>query len=97
MSVLLFALDGLRELARAEVEGLAAAGLARAERWRQGIAVRARLASEEIAAVSGDIADVAEAAVAIPIGLALYLLDPEHGAARDLNDLLSRLRRPDGA
>lgn len=97
MSVLLFALDSLGELARAEVEGLAAAVLERAARWKQEIAARARRTSEEIAAASGDIADVAEAAVAIPLGLALYLVDPEHGVARDLGDLLSRLRRSDGA
>lgn len=75
-------------LGRAKVEGLALGALACAKRCAQGTAARARLASEDCAALAGDLA---EAAVAIPVGLALYILDPEHGAGPDLLALLQRI------
>jgi len=75
-------------LGRAKVEGLALGALARAERCAHETAARARLASEDFAARAGEIA---EAAVAIPVGLAFYLLDPVRGAGPDLAALLRQL------
>ena len=62
--------------------------LVRAERCAHETAARARLASEDFAARAGEIA---EAAVAIPVGLAFYLLDPVRGAGPDLAALLRQL------
>ena len=91
MSVLFFGIDSIGELLRMEAEALAAAGLARAERWRQGIAARARLASEEIAAASSDLAELAEVAVLLPFGIAVYMVDAEYGVPNDVHNLLRRV------
>ena len=72
----------------AKVEGLALGALARAQRCAQGTAARVRRASEDFVASAGDLA---EAAVAIPVGLAFYVLDPERGAGPDLLALLQRI------
>ena len=75
-------------LGRAKAEGLALGALARAQRCAQGTAARVRRASEDFVASAGDLA---EAAVAIPVGLAFYVLDPVRGAGPDLAALLRQL------
>lgn len=93
MSVLLFALDGLGELARAEVDGVARAGLACAKRTVEVVVATAHDAGVEAFWVARDLA---ETVAGVTVVGALVMFDTACDAPRDVASLLARLdRRPD--